>query len=88
VQDGSFLAGSGCTIYAADLGSMISMGLVAADAGGVAVQALPIPNSPVFEGLHLDMQEVNLVTGGSLLSAFNLSNGLRLRIGSAISGCP
>ncbi|MEQ1631918.1 MAG: hypothetical protein ABL997_06065, partial [Planctomycetota bacterium] len=49
VQDGSFLAGSGCTIYAADLGSMISMGLVAADAGGVAVQALPIPNSPVFE---------------------------------------
>ncbi|MEQ1631846.1 MAG: hypothetical protein ABL997_05705 [Planctomycetota bacterium] len=88
LQDGSFLAGPGCTIYAADLDSMVTIGLVSASIGGTVTQSLPIPNSPVFEGMHLDVQEVNLAPTGSLFSAFNLSNGLRVRIGSAISACP
>jgi hypothetical protein len=87
-QDGSFVAGPGCTIYSANLGSMNSMGLITADAAGNVTIALPIPNLPIFEGQHLDMQAVNIVTGGALLGSFNLSNGLRLRIGSAISACP
>lgn len=47
-----------------------------------------MPNSPSLEGMSLDFQAFNLRTGGALLSAFDLSNGLRVRVGNLVSGCP
>jgi hypothetical protein len=31
---------------------------------------------------------LNLAPGGALFSSFNMSNGLRIRVGNLINGCP
>jgi len=49
---------------------------------------LAIPNDPAFEGLDLDFQAANIAGTGAYLGSFNLSNGLRIRVGSSIAGCP
>ncbi|MGE3174588.1 MAG: hypothetical protein AB7O97_18295 [Planctomycetota bacterium] len=87
-QDGSTALGSGCTLYAASLAAMQPLFLLTADAQGNATAPLAVPNLPIFEGLHLDLQAARIQTGGALLGAFDLSNGLRVRIGNAISDCP
>lgn len=78
----------GCTIYASDVNGMNVIDLQTADVSGAITQNLPIPNDPFLEGLNLDLQSVNLVSGGALLNSFNLSNGMRLRIGNSTSACP
>lgn len=85
---GQTALGGGCTVYAASVAAMTPIDLVAANAAGVATQALPVPNDPALEGMNLDMQAVNVIAGGALLNEFNLSNGLRLRIGNSIAACP
>jgi hypothetical protein len=87
LADGTTLLAPGCTLYSASTnvaGPVMSF----ADATGVAAIPLAVPNVAAFEGTHLDFQMVNFATGGALLGGFNLSNGLRVRVGSLISGCP
>ena len=40
------------------------------------------------EGIDLNFQAANITAGGAFLGTFDLSNGLRIRIGSLIAGCP
>ncbi|HLQ36861.1 MAG TPA: hypothetical protein VK348_03605 [Planctomycetota bacterium] len=86
--DGSTLLGPGCTLYSASTASVGSLLIVAADGSGAAAMPLAVPNVPALEGIHLDFQMANIHAGGAYLGTFNLSNGLRARIGSAISTCP
>lgn len=80
--------GGGCTAWSGDVLSLVGPLSVLADAGGVATLALPVPNNPSLEGQALDFQMMNVVPGGALLGSLNLSNGLRVRIGNLIAGCP
>lgn len=62
---------------------------VLADASGVAVHPLPIPSLIVLEGLDLSFQAVGLDPGnGRLFTNYELSDGLLVRIGSALGDCP
>jgi hypothetical protein len=47
-----------------------------------------VPNNPSLEGLSLDLQALNFAPGGAFLGSLNLSNGLRVRIGNLLTGCP
>jgi len=85
---GSTVLGSGCTLYSATWAGLVGPFMVVSDAGGLGSLPLPIPNDPSFEGIDLDFQAANIAGGGAYLGSFNLSNGLRIRIGSLIAGCP
>jgi len=85
---GATVLGSGCALYSATWSGLLGPFMVIADAGGVGTMPLAIPNDPSFEGLDLDIQAANIAGGGAYLGSFNLSNGLRVRIGSLIAGCP
>jgi hypothetical protein len=62
---------------------------VVADAGGVAVHAVPIPNKIVLEGMDVYFQAAGRrPASGRLLADYDLSDGLMVRIGSARAGCP
>ncbi len=87
--DGTTAVAPGCNIYTGNVSTLQVMAFTASDGTGLAVTQQPVPNIPAFEGLHIDIQAANLVTsGGSWLGTINLSNGLRLRIGNLVSGCP
>jgi len=88
VTPGSTILGSGCTLYSASWSGLLGPYMVVADLSGLGSLPLPIPNDPSFEGIDLDFQAANIAGGGSYLGSFNLSNGLRIRIGSSIAGCP
>ncbi|MDO8348712.1 MAG: hypothetical protein Q7T30_00630 [Planctomycetota bacterium] len=85
---GTTALGGGCTLYSATWSGLLGPFMVVSDAGGVGTMPLAIPNDPAFEGLDLDVQAANILGGGAYLGSFNLSNGLRIRIGSLIAGCP
>lgn len=85
---GTTVLGGGCTLYSASFAGLLDPFMVVTDGSGAGVMPIPIPNSPAFEGIDLDFQAANFQAGGAYLSAFNLSNGLRIRIGSLISTCP
>jgi hypothetical protein len=85
---GATILGGGCTLYSATWSGLLGPFMVVADANGIGSMPLAIPNDPSFEGLGLDLQAANIVTGGSYLGSFNFSNGLRVRVGSLIAGCP
>ena len=85
---GSTLVGPGCTAWTGDVTTLLGPLVVLSDSGGVASIPLPVPNDPSLEGMSLDFQAVNIVAGGAFLSSFNLSNGLRVRIGNSILSCP
>jgi hypothetical protein len=40
-----------------------------------------------LEGIEFDFRTANLHAGGVFLGAFDLGNGLRVRVGSAIATC-
>jgi hypothetical protein len=80
--------GGGCTVYSGDLGSILGPITLVADASGSASLPIPVPASAALEGVAFDFQMVNLAATGALLGNFNLSNGLRVRIGNLIAGCP
>jgi hypothetical protein len=67
---------------------MLGPVVAVADAGGRATMALSVPNNVSLEGLELDFQMLGLVAGGQLLGLFDMSNGLRIRVGNLITACP
>jgi hypothetical protein len=80
--------GGGCVAWTGDVLSLVGPLATVADAGGGTTLGLAVPNSPSLEGQTLDLQMINIVPGGAFLGAINLSNGLRVRIGNLIAGCP
>jgi hypothetical protein len=58
-----------------------------ANAAGVVSYALPIPNDGLLEGTNFHVQHLEAEIGGQLLGFADASNGLTVRIGSAIPGC-
>ena len=85
---GSVNVGSGCTIYSAGLNTMALLSVIPADFTGTANLPLVVPNMPALEGLDVDFQAVGMHAGGAYLGTFDLSAGLRVRIGSQLTTCP
>ncbi|MCI0586990.1 MAG: hypothetical protein L0323_09145 [Planctomycetes bacterium] len=88
--DGTQAVGPGCTLHmAGGFGTgLLVLPPVTANASGLASFPLPVPNQPAIEGAHLNFQAVEIQAGGALLGQFDLSSGLRVRIGNAVSDCP
>jgi hypothetical protein len=74
--------GNGCTQYVGPA-TLASHAFLLADPAGFARAPLPVPNSTALDGLVLYWQAAQLVTGGPVLDAFTVSNGLLTRL-----GCP
>ena len=85
---GSTPLGGGCTAWTSDVSTLLGPVLALSDGAGVASIPLGVPNDPSLEGLNLDFQMLNVVSGGALFGAFNATNGLRVRIGNLITSCP
>ncbi|MFM1873024.1 MAG: hypothetical protein RL398_2446 [Planctomycetota bacterium] len=85
---GTLALGGGCTLYSASFAGLLAPYFATTNVAGAAMMPLPIPSSPVFEGLDLVFQAAGMAANGPYLGAFELSNGLRVRVGSAIAGCP
>ena len=85
---GAIALGGGCTAWTGDLMTLLGPVTAVADASGTATLPLAVPNSPNLEGLDLDFQSLGFVANGAFLGAFNLSNGLRVRLGNLRTGCP
>ena len=89
--NGTVDLGGGCTQYFGGLvgtGSIL-MGSTISDGTGLASFPLPVPADPAFEGLTANFQAAGVnPTGGPLLGMFELTNGLRVRVGDAIPSCP
>jgi hypothetical protein len=85
---GSVNLGGGCTAWTGDVTTLLGPVTTLADGGGATSMSLAVPNTPSLEGVSLDFQMLNIAAGGVFLNAFNLSNGLRVRIGNLIAGCP
>ncbi|HEU4419123.1 MAG TPA: hypothetical protein VFT55_09305, partial [Planctomycetota bacterium] len=85
---GSTPLGGGCVAWTGDVFSLVGPLTTVADGSGVTTLGLAVPNNPSLEGQYLDLQLLNIAPAGAFLGAFNLSNGLRVRIGNLIAGCP
>ena len=85
VSEGTSLLAPGCTLYSTSQASMVGPIMVFSNATGVASIPLSVPNQASFEGMRMDFQACNIQTGGALLGNFNLSAGLRVRIGNLLS---
>ncbi len=76
----------GCTLHM-PLTGLENYGSFAADAQGVAFAPQSVPNMPALEGASIYFQAIELLNGGPLYGAGELSNGLQIRIGNQTSGC-
>ncbi|MSR63350.1 MAG: hypothetical protein EXS08_12985 [Planctomycetes bacterium] len=79
-----------CTLYLGPTpgGSFVASS-VRSDVNGRAVHAAPVPNDLALEGVIVSMQAVGRDPGnGTLFGNFEMSDGLEVRIGSALSDCP
>ncbi|MGB3968388.1 MAG: hypothetical protein WBO45_16755 [Planctomycetota bacterium] len=85
---GTTVLGPGCTLYSGDPFTVLGPLLAVSNTSGAASIPLGVPANPSLEGLALDFQMINFAATGALLGNFNLSNGLRVRIGNLIAGCP
>ncbi|MEO6597889.1 MAG: hypothetical protein ABIP94_24365, partial [Planctomycetota bacterium] len=85
---GSVLVAPGCTAYTANPLAMLGPVVALADATGMATISLAVPNNPSLEGNDLDFQMLALVPGGPLFGTFNMSSGLRIRVGNLTTSCP
>jgi hypothetical protein len=89
--DGNQVLGPGCSIYVggAPPNPLFHFGQLLANLSGVAALPAPVPNDPTLEGQHLNFVALEVApSGGAYLGAFDLSDGLRVRIGDSIPGCP
>jgi hypothetical protein len=86
--DGTLALSPGCTLYSQSLSTEAGPFMIAADGSGAASMPVPVPNIPSLEGMHIDFQMANIRTGGAFLGTFDISNGLRVRVGVAITSCP
>lgn len=87
-RPGAVSLGAGCTAWTGDLGSWLGPVATVADGSGNTTLPLAVPNTPSLEGQSFDFQLLNIAPGGALLGAVNLSNGLRVRVGNLLAGCP
>jgi len=80
----------GCTLYLGPAGGGLTVGgTVMSDANGVCEHPVPVPDDVSLEGRTFRVQLVGKDPGnGPLLSSFELSNGLLVRVGDQISDCP
>ena len=88
---GNLPLGGGCTLYMSGaLGTtMFNFVTTNADGAGVADLPLGIPNSPGLEGAAIQFQTFTLrAAGGPALGIGDLSDGLQVRMGNNVSGCP
>lgn len=85
---GSTSLGGGCTVYTGDPLTLLGPLVALSDATGAATVPIGVPNNPTLEGLDFDFQEIGFAAGGPVLGNFNLSNGLRVRVGDMIGQCP
>ena len=70
------------------VGGIQLLPLVTADLDGVATVPLPIPSTPVFEGLAFTFQAASLRAAGPLSGVWDLSGAMRVRVGNGTAGCP
>jgi hypothetical protein len=89
--DGTQPVSPGCDLQMA--GTMptgiFTMPPVVSTGAGVATFLLPVPNDTSLEGTHLNFHALEVQLGtGSVVGLFDLSDGLRVRIGSAGTNCP
>lgn len=82
------LLAPGCTLYSSSLAATLGPWMLSADGNGEAVMPMAVPPLPVFEGTSVAFQMANIAPGGAALGAFNLSNGLLVRVGNALNACP
>ncbi|MEM7199808.1 MAG: hypothetical protein AAF628_06050 [Planctomycetota bacterium] len=78
--------GSGCVLYfgaAPDAAVTLQ-----ADPSGAAMAGLPIPDDPALEGADVFAQGAEVFAGGPAFQRFNLTNGIKVRVGSALTVCP
>lgn len=79
----------GCTIYMSSLASIVPAGVVLSDASGAATHSGSIPSDVSLEGRSFYLQAVGRDPGqGPLYSGFDLSDGLQVRVGNTVTGCP
>jgi hypothetical protein len=76
-----------CTLWTGLRPHLVSV--TRADAAGIALHPLPIPGDPSLEGLEVDLQCASMPSrAGAAFERPLLSDGLRVRVGSAIPSCP
>ncbi len=89
--DGSLSLGLGCTQWfggSFGAGALLFLSTTT-DGSGVATYAAPVPNDPAYEGISPNFQAAGLNPGGGPIAGlFELTNGLEVRIGNAVSNCP
>ena len=80
----------GCTFWIAPGATRQQrVSVVLSDAQGLALHPAPIPNDVALEGQALSLQAIARDPGhGVVLGDFELSEGLRVRVGDAIPRCP
>jgi hypothetical protein len=89
VTPGSFLFG-GCTFHTGPSpASSSNVVTVLSDASGdIAINA-PVPNNLALEGVTLNLQTLGRDPGnGTLFGSYELSDGLQVRLGNSVAGCP
>ncbi|MBK9384519.1 MAG: hypothetical protein IPN34_06830 [Planctomycetes bacterium] len=79
--------GAGCTLYA-DLGTLLVSLPATASPAGVCSLALPIPADGTLDGGRFTVQAAEIdLANGLALQAFDLSNGLTVKLGVLGAGC-
>lgn len=89
VVPGSFQQ-AGCTRYLGPgPGRSFALGMAQSDAAGTVDLAVPVPSDVTLEGLSVSLQAIARDPGNGVLRGnYELSDGLRVRIGNALAGCP
>jgi len=77
----------GCAQYL-DPAFAATWGFGLADGTGRFAIPMGVPNNLAIEGLDVTWQVAELAVGGPVLGSFNISNGLRVRVGNSRTGCP
>ena len=85
---GSVDLGGGCTLYSSSLLSVFTLASGVCDATGLFTWPIPVPSDPALEGISPDLQVAAFASPGAYLGTLNLTNGLRVRVGSATTNCP
>jgi hypothetical protein len=88
-QPGSRSIG-GCTLWlGATPGRQRLVSLALSDAQGLALHPAPVPDDPTLEGQLFRLQALARDPGRGVISGdFELSEGLLVRLGNALAGCP
>lgn len=78
----------GCDLYFGAVPVLVSTATVQNNLNLRAIYDLPVPNDVSLEGLGVNVQAAGTrSTGGPIAGAWEVSNGLRVRVGSNLSDC-